>query len=183
MKGTREQLKRIFNDHNINCTFYTTTTQRTLLSHAKDLVHKEQRNNNSVNKPDILTPTSRNVHETTEDESLNDEQMIDENERRQENNTPINTEQESYTPANAEAQELFDRIKEKLDNYFQNYKEMDLENREFTTRISRNVSSLQWAITDEIVDKHRKNISEGKEVDLWDLNVCYYVSAVMPGFR
>ena len=40
MKRTSEQLKRIFNDHNINCTFYTTTTLHTLLSHAKD-----QRNN------------------------------------------------------------------------------------------------------------------------------------------
>ena len=45
MKGTSEQLKRIFNDHNINCTFYTTTTLRTLLSHAKDPVPSEQRNN------------------------------------------------------------------------------------------------------------------------------------------
>ena len=44
VKGTSEQLKRIFNDHNINCTFYTTTTLRTLLSHAKDPV-LEQRNN------------------------------------------------------------------------------------------------------------------------------------------
>ena len=45
VKGTSEQLKRIFNDHNINCTFYTTTTLCTLLSHAKDPVHSEQRNN------------------------------------------------------------------------------------------------------------------------------------------
>ena len=45
MKGTSEQLKRIFNDHNINCTFYTTTTLRTLLSHAKGAVPSEQRNN------------------------------------------------------------------------------------------------------------------------------------------
>ena len=45
VKGTSEQLKRIFNDHNINCTFYTTTTLRTLLSHAKDHVPSEQRNN------------------------------------------------------------------------------------------------------------------------------------------
>ena len=41
-----QELKRIFNDHNINCTFYTTTTLRTLLSHAKDPVSSEQRNNN-----------------------------------------------------------------------------------------------------------------------------------------
>ena len=45
VKGTSEQLKRIFNDHNINCTFYTTTTFCTLLSHAKDHVPSEQRNN------------------------------------------------------------------------------------------------------------------------------------------
>ena len=45
MKGTSEQLKRIFNDRNINYTFYTTTTLRTLLSHAKDPVPLEQRNN------------------------------------------------------------------------------------------------------------------------------------------
>ena len=73
-------------------------------------------NSDSVNEPDIseaLTPTSRFVHETTEGEPLNDEQMIDENEKGQENNTPINTEQDSYMPTNAEAQELFDRIKEK----------------------------------------------------------------------
>ena len=44
VKGTSEQLERIFNDHNINCTFYTTTTLRTLLSHAKDPVPSEQRN-------------------------------------------------------------------------------------------------------------------------------------------
>ena len=81
-------------------------------------------------------------------------------------------------PTNAEAQELFDRIKEKWDNYFQNYKEMDLENREFKTCISRNLSNLQWTITNEIVDKHLKDISEVREVDLWDLNVCYYVFAV-----
>ena len=36
VKNTSEQLKRIFNDHNINRPFYTTTTLRTLLSHAKD---------------------------------------------------------------------------------------------------------------------------------------------------
>ena len=36
VKDTSEQLKRIFNDHNINCIFYTTTTLHTLLSHAKD---------------------------------------------------------------------------------------------------------------------------------------------------
>ena len=45
MKGTSEQLKRIFNDHNINFTFYTTTTLGTLLSHAKDPVPSDQRNN------------------------------------------------------------------------------------------------------------------------------------------
>ena len=45
MKVTSEQLKTIFNDHNINCTFYTITTLRTLLSHAKDPVLSEQRNN------------------------------------------------------------------------------------------------------------------------------------------
>ena len=45
VKGTSEQLKRIFNDHNINCTFYKTTTLRTLLSHAKNSVLSEQRNN------------------------------------------------------------------------------------------------------------------------------------------
>ena len=44
-KSTSEQLKRILNDHNINCTFYTTATLRTLLSHAKDPVPSEQRNN------------------------------------------------------------------------------------------------------------------------------------------
>ena len=130
-----------------------------------------------MNEPDIsevLTPTSRFVHERTEGEPLNDEQMIDENEKGQENNT----EQDSYMPTNAEAQELFDRIKEKWGNYFQNYKEMDLENREFTTLISRNLSNIQWTITNEIVDKHLKDISEVREADLWDLNVCYYVSAV-----
>ena len=42
VKRTSEQLKRIFNDHNINCTFYATTMLHTLLSHAKDPV---QRNN------------------------------------------------------------------------------------------------------------------------------------------
>ena len=31
VKGTSEQLKRIFNDHNIDCTFYTITALRTLL--------------------------------------------------------------------------------------------------------------------------------------------------------
>ena len=44
-------------------------------------------NSDSVNEPDIaeaLTPTSRFVHETTEGEPLNDEQMIDENEKGQE---------------------------------------------------------------------------------------------------
>ena len=45
VKSTSERLKRIFSDHNINCTFYTTTTLRTLLSHAKDPVPSEQRNN------------------------------------------------------------------------------------------------------------------------------------------
>ena len=45
VKGKSEQLKRIFNDHNINCTFYTTTTLHTLLSHAKDPVPSEQRDN------------------------------------------------------------------------------------------------------------------------------------------
>ena len=45
VKSTSEQLKRIFNDHNINCTFCTTTTLHTLLSHAKDPVPSEQRNN------------------------------------------------------------------------------------------------------------------------------------------
>ena len=45
VKGTSEQLKRIFNDHNINCTFYTTTTLSTLLSHTKDHVPSEQRSN------------------------------------------------------------------------------------------------------------------------------------------
>ena len=45
VKGTCEHLKRIFNDHNIDCTFYTTTTLRTLLLHVKDPVPLEQRNN------------------------------------------------------------------------------------------------------------------------------------------
>ena len=44
-KSTSEQLKRIFNDHNINCTFYTTTILRTLLSRAKYPLPLEQRNN------------------------------------------------------------------------------------------------------------------------------------------
>ena len=45
MKSTSEQLKRIFSDYNINCTFYTTTTLRTRLSHARDPIPSEQRNN------------------------------------------------------------------------------------------------------------------------------------------
>ena len=45
MKGTGEQLKRIFNNHKINCTFYTTTTSRRLPSHEKDPVPSEQRDN------------------------------------------------------------------------------------------------------------------------------------------
>ena len=45
VKDTSEQLKRIFNDHNIDCTFYTTTTLHTLLLHVKDPVPLEQRNN------------------------------------------------------------------------------------------------------------------------------------------
>ena len=44
VRGTNEQLKRIFSDHNISCTFYTTTTLSTLLSHAKDSVPSEQKN-------------------------------------------------------------------------------------------------------------------------------------------
>ena len=44
VKGTSEQLKRIFNDHNINSTFYTTTTLHALLLHVKDPVPSEQRN-------------------------------------------------------------------------------------------------------------------------------------------
>ena len=51
VRGTSEQLKRIFNGHNINCTFYTTTTLRTLLSHAKDPVPSVQRNNVVYNIP------------------------------------------------------------------------------------------------------------------------------------
>ena len=45
VKGTSEQLKKIFNDHNINSTFYTTTTLCSLLLHVKDPVPLEQRNN------------------------------------------------------------------------------------------------------------------------------------------
>ena len=45
VKGTSEQLKKIFNDHNIDSTLYTTTTLRTLLLHVKDPVPLEQRNN------------------------------------------------------------------------------------------------------------------------------------------
>ena len=44
VKGTSEQLKKIFNDHNINCTFHTTTTLRTLLLHLKDPVPSQRRN-------------------------------------------------------------------------------------------------------------------------------------------
>ena len=45
VKGTSKQLKRIFNDHDINCTFYTPTTLCTLILHVKDAVPLEQRNN------------------------------------------------------------------------------------------------------------------------------------------
>ena len=45
VKGTSEQFKKIFNDHNIDSTFYTTTTLHTLLLHVKDPVPPEQRNN------------------------------------------------------------------------------------------------------------------------------------------
>ena len=45
VKGTSEKLKRIFNDHNIDCTFYTATTLCILLLHVKEPVPLEQRNN------------------------------------------------------------------------------------------------------------------------------------------
>ena len=45
VRGGSEELKRILDDHNINCTLHITTTLHTLLSHAKDLVASEQRNN------------------------------------------------------------------------------------------------------------------------------------------
>ena len=45
VKGTSEQLKRIFNNDSINCTFYTTTTLHTLVPHAKDPLPSEQKNN------------------------------------------------------------------------------------------------------------------------------------------
>ena len=45
VRGASEQLKRIFNYHNISCIFYTTTTLYALLSNAKDPVPSEQRSN------------------------------------------------------------------------------------------------------------------------------------------
>ena len=53
MKGTSKQLKRIFNDDNINYTFCTTTTLLTFLSRAKDPVPSEQLINQSINQSNI----------------------------------------------------------------------------------------------------------------------------------
>ena len=64
---------------------------------------------------------------------------------------------------------------------------MPLRSAEFALKLRINSQCLsqsessnfsQCVITDEIVDKHLKDTSEVREVDLWDLNVCYYVSAV-----
>ena len=39
VKGTSEQLKRIFNDHNIDCTFYTATTLRTHFYYMEKILY------------------------------------------------------------------------------------------------------------------------------------------------
>ena len=49
VKGKSEQLKRIFNDYNINCKLFTTTTLRTLLSHAKILYPQSKGTTLSIN--------------------------------------------------------------------------------------------------------------------------------------
>ena len=45
VRNTSEALRRIFKDHNIRCTFYTSETLRKLISHPKDRVPTEKRNN------------------------------------------------------------------------------------------------------------------------------------------
>ena len=49
MKGTSEQLKRIFNDHNINCTFYPTTTLHILYHMQKILYPQSKETTLSIN--------------------------------------------------------------------------------------------------------------------------------------
>ena len=55
---------------------------------------------------------------------------------------------------------------------------MNVQNRDYSTHISGQIADGQWEVIDLIVDQNLKSINETREITLWDINVCLYVSAI-----
>ena len=137
------------------------------------------------------------LHNSTETEKNNDVEPEDHNEEITTQETPENqnentaeqpeemnkTETEKDESPDLESmseQEL--ELKEKLRKIwiknFDKYLKMDIDDREYSTKMKPGPEKVHLEILDQIVAEEIKNIEEEQEKNLWTLNVIYYTTAV-----
>ena len=102
----------------------------------------------------------------------------------QDNTEEINTSPQDNTNDVNLNKELYKVSKEKWDEYYEKYKDMIVQNRDYSTHISGQIADGQWEVIDLAVDRNLKSINETREITVWDINVCLYVSAItLPEFN
>ena len=86
---------------------------------------------------------------------------------------------ESPDLENMSEQEL--ELKEKLRKiwikYFDKYSKIDIDDREYSTKMKPAPEKVHLEILDQIVAEEIKNLEEEQEINLWTLNVIYYTTA------
>ena len=71
---------------------------------------------------------------------------------------------------NPEDQLLYEELKERWTFQFDKYKDLEIGKREYKDQ--------HWVIVNKVVNEHLQQISYSREIDLWDINVSLYVSAI-----
>ena len=74
--------------------------------------------------------------------------------------------------------ELLENIKVKWTENYTKYRPMLLQEREYTTKIDRNIPENQLRMVNLIVSEFIEENMKGKGISLWDINVACYTSAV-----
>ena len=125
-----------------------------------------------MNQNEPNTNGTRDAQDNTEE--INTSRMRD----TQENTEEINTSTQDNANNLDIDEEYYKVLKKKWDGYYEKYKVMDVQNRDYSTHISGQIADGQWRVIDLIVDRNLKSINETREITLWDINVCLYVSAI-----
>ena len=114
----------------------------------------------------ILNQNEPNTNGTRDAQDNREEINTSRTRDTQENTEKINTStQDNANNLNID-EEFYKVLKEKWDGYYEKYKDMNVQNRDYSTHISGQIADGQWRVIDLIVDRDLKSINETREITL-----------------